>query len=461
MTFGKTAVLQNMKPTKFSALAATALVGIASIATAQTSVQTNEPAAPAQPVLDIPVAPTAVDLNNPNVRRATAKVNGAVITGTDVDHRVALTLAEAEGELAPEQLVQLRAQVLRNLIDETLQVQAAREQEMSVEASVVAESYLSVAQRFQRTAAEMDAELAKIGSSGASLRRQLEGQIAWDRLKRRNITNFVNVSEEEVNETIERMKADKGTIEYRLGEIYMASTPATREQVAINARQVAEQIRQGANFRALAVQYSDASTASQGGDLGFVRLTRLQSPELEAVVPQMLPGEVRGPIEVAGGFSIIAMLDQRQVLTADPRDAVLSLKQIAITLPQDGTQEQLQGMVDNFRNAVGRMRGCGNADAIAAEIGADVVTSDQVAARGLPADLQQTMLSLQVGQATPPFGTVEEGVRVLMLCGRDDPIDTQEPDFDTVMRNLEDERINKRAQRYLRDLRRDAIIEYS
>lgn len=31
--------------------------------------------------------------NDPNVRRATAVVNGEIITGTDVDHRLALIVA--------------------------------------------------------------------------------------------------------------------------------------------------------------------------------------------------------------------------------------------------------------------------------------------------------------------------------------------------------------------------------
>jgi peptidyl-prolyl cis-trans isomerase SurA len=52
-------------------------------------------------------------------------------------------------------------------------------------------------------------------------------------------------------------------------------------------------------------------------------------------------------------------------------------------------------------------------------------------------------------------------VRVFVLCGRDAPEITSQESFDEVMSRLEDERINKRARLYLRDLRRDAIIEYN
>jgi len=98
-------------------------------------------------------------------------------------------------------------------------------------------------------------------------------------------------------------------------------------------------------------------------------------------------------------------------------------------------------------------------DKLAADFHAEVVSSDQVKMRDLPPALQRLMLPMQVGQATPPFGTVEEGVRVLVICGRDEP-QSSAPTYDDVYNQLNEERVNSRAQRYLRDLRRDAVIEF-
>ena len=78
----------------------------------------------------------------------------------------------------------------------------------------------------------------------------------------------------------------------------------------------------------------------------------------------------------------------------------------------------------------------------------------------MPEELQAILLQLSVGQATQPYA-YEEGVRVFMLCGRDDPQGESGPDRELLMAQIEDERINRRAQRYLRDLRRDAVIEYN
>ena len=78
----------------------------------------------------------------------------------------------------------------------------------------------------------------------------------------------------------------------------------------------------------------------------------------------------------------------------------------------------------------------------------------------LPAQLQDMMIALQVGQASPPFGSPSEGVRVLVVCGRDDPQVAEGPNPETIMAQLEEQRVNMRARRYLRDLRRDAVVDY-
>lgn len=412
-------------------------------------------------VIETGPATSANNQPTPNVRRVTAKVNGEVITGTDIDRRLALILAANQGQVSAEELNRLRAQVLNNLIDETLQIQEAKAQEIAVSQQDVNETYARVAQQnFGRDLNTMNAELVKMGSAPSSLKRQIEGELAWQRLQQRNIQPFVNVSEEEVNEVMARLQASKGTAEYRLGEIFLSATPANREAVAQNAAQIVQQLQQGGNFVAYARQYSEASTAAVGGDLGWIRLEQLPQQLGQAAV-QMTANQLVGPIEIPGGFSILLMLDKRQILTADPRDAVVSLKQISLALPSGASQDRLNQMLDGFRQGVARMGGCANADAVAAEIGVEIVTNSQVQVRSLPGALQESILALQVGQTTAPFGSLEEGVRVLMLCDRQDPQAADGPSFDDIMFQLEEERVNKRAQRYLRDLRRDAIIEYN
>lgn len=409
----------------------------------------------------LPADFTIFGTDNPNERSATAVVNGYVITGTDIDHRVSLVTNAAEAEVSPEELQRLRVQVLRNLIDETLKIQAAEAQEIPADRAQVEQTYQQLAaQNFGTNPERMDEYLSSIGSSASALKRQIEGELAWENLLRRNITPFINVSAEEVTDVLARLEASRGTVEYRLGEIYMNATAENRAQVLQNMQQIMEQLQAGGSFVAYARQFSEASTAVVGGDTGFLRLGTLP-PAMAQAVQQMQPGQLVGPIEIPGGFTIIYLIDRRQVLTADPRDAVLSLRQISIDLPAGITEEQANARIDEFAAFIQTLRGCSDADRARDGFGASVVANDQIQARQLPEALQSILLNLQVGQTTPPFGSAEDGVRVLMLCGRDDPEDAGAPTFQSVMSTIEEDRINKRAQRYLRDLRNDAYILYN
>jgi len=422
--------------------------------------QADSQAVEANP-LGLPDQPTMLANPDAKVRRATAVVNGHVITGTDLDQRVALLVNANDTELPPEEMERVRSQVLRNLIDETLQIQAAAAEDIVISDAEVDQTFARVAAQNNQRVEDMDQYLGSVGSSAASLKRQIRGELAWQRLLRQKVSFFVNVSAEEVNEMMERLEASKGTNEYWVWEIFQSATPENDAAVEANAAKIMEQLRQGGSFVAYARQFSEASTAAVGGDLGWIRLPQLGDPQLETIVDQMEPGQLVGPLKIPGGYWIVYLRDKRQVLMADPRDATLSLKQIQIGFDPAAPEAQNQAKLQAFLGGVQSMRGCGSADETAAALGASVVTNDQIRARSLPEQLQNIVLGLQIGETTPPFGSVEEGVRVLMLCGRDDPESADGPNFDQLMAQLEDERTNKAAQRYLRDLRNDAYIEYN
>jgi peptidyl-prolyl cis-trans isomerase SurA len=345
-----------------------AAIGTGIAATAQ-SIEPGNPEAGAEPAppsdsqgtIIIPENVVLFGKNNPNVRRATALVNGDIITGTDVDQRLALILAANDNAVSAEEKDRLRLQVLRNLIDETLQIQEAKASDITIDDAEVDQTYARVAQQnFNQNMTAMDAYLVRIGSSPASLKRQIRGELSWQRLLRRNVQPFINVADEEVKEMMERLNAAKGTEEYRIGEIYLAAAPEAKQQVFENGKRIVEQLKQGGSFVAYARQYSQASTAAVGGDLGWIRLAQLPG-ELAVAARDLQPGQLVGPIEIPGGFSIIYLIDKRQVLMADPRDAVLALKQVSISFPPGTTQAQATKKASEFATAMKAAHGCGAA----------------------------------------------------------------------------------------------------
>ncbi len=413
-------------------------------------------------VLNIPEDIQFIGNSDPNMRRATARVNGNIITGTDVNDRVALIIAANEVQIPEDELQSLRLQVLSNLIDETLQVQEAAALEMEVTADDVENAYNTFAMdRFGRTPEEMEVYLQSIGSSPRTLKRQIQGELAYRRLLQRNVAPFVNVSAAEVNELMDRLAASRGEFEYRIGEIYLSANDTNRDTVLANANQIVDRLRNGGSFVAYARQFSEASTAGVGGDLGWIRLEQLQNPTLEGIAREMSVGQLAGPVEIPGGYSLMLLIDRRQIGMTDPRDSILHLKQISIDFPEGLPESEAQLRAEQFGAGIQAMTGCEDANERAEAMGAEVVDNERMIARDLPDVFANSLLTMNLGESTPPFGSLDEGVRVLMLCGREEPVDNSGPDFDDIMAQMEDERINRRAQRYMRDLRRDAVIEYN
>jgi peptidyl-prolyl cis-trans isomerase SurA len=442
---------------KLGWFARAAIFLIAPLATAMASAQGGQQPPPTGQ-LNIPSNVQFVGQTESGVRKATAIVNGDVITGSDVDQRSAWLITSNQIELPASAVEQFRAQVLRALIDESLEIQAAQQQEIGVEDREVDQYYARFAQQARQPVQNFGAFLRSIGSSERSLKRLIRGELSWQRVQRRNIEPFVTVGDDEVQTMMARLVARRGTPEYHVAEIFMNAPPETATQVQGTMTQLVQQIRQGANFQALARQYSEASTAGVGGDLGWVQPDQLP-PELGTLVPQMPVGAVSDAIPNSGGYSIIALVDIRRVLTADPRDATLSLMQLSVAMPAGATPAQTEARGTELAQAAQRMGGCGNAQATAQRLGAELITNDQIVIRTLPAALQSMLLNLGVGQATQAFGSPER-ISVLVMCGREDPPEASQPNADAIMNQVTEQRVQRRAQRYLRDLRRDAVIDY-
>ena len=429
------------------------LVLATSVAAQDAAPQTNSAA-----TLNLPQNPQLFGTALPQVIKAMVIVNGEVITQTDIDQRLALLAIANNQPIPANEVERLRQQVLSNLIDEALQIQAAKAEEIDVTDADIERTVERVAGTAKQTPAQMTEYLKSRGSSIRSIRRQIQGEIAWRRLQSKKIESTISVGDEEVNAVIKKLEASKGTEEYRVGEIYLSANSSNDAEVQANMSKIFNALQQGGSFVGYARQFSQSSSQAVGGDLGWVRPDQLPD-QLANVIRQMRPGMISQPVKVTGGYSIVAVQDVRKVLTADPRSSVLNLKQVSISFPQGTTRAQAEPTLAKFAQGTANIGGCGGAEKIAGEFNGEVVESDQVKMRDLPPALQEMLLAMQVGQATRPFGSVEEGVRVLVLCGRDEA-DASAPSFDQVSAQMIEERVNLRSRRYLRDLRRDAVIDF-
>ena len=196
-----------------------------------------------------------------------------------------------------------------------------------------------VAGNVKQTPEQMADYLKAQGSSIRSIRRQITGEIAWRRLQSKKIESGISVGDEEVQggHRQARMppRAPRNSASAKSSS---RPTAPTRSRPWPTPDKMFAALQQGGSFVGYARQFSEASTAAVGGDLGWVRPEQLPDT-LANVVRQMRPGMISPPIKVPGGYSIVAVQDSRKILTADPRNAVLSLKQVSVSFPK-GTNRQ-------------------------------------------------------------------------------------------------------------------------
>ncbi len=238
----------------------------------------------------------------------------------------------------------------------------------------------------------------------------------------------------------------------RVSEILLGVDSVLQDDdVRRTAERLVEQLRGGANFGALARQFSQSATASVGGDLGWIEEGQLPD-ELSDELARMRPGELAGPIPTFGGFYILLLRDQRRVSMGN---ATVNLKQLLFALPPDAAADQLEQARTKAAELQPRIEGCESFDALAEEHGSpgsgDLGT---LKLSDLPEDLRRVILPLPVGQASAPI-RVAAGISLLLVCSReDDGIDREK-----IRNSLIGQRLDMLARRYLRDLRRAATVD--
>ena len=192
-----------------NALLATATAALA-VTAAPAAMMQDAPQAGAQAdPFQLPDSITIFGREIPPVVKATAIVNGAVITQTDINERMNFMLIASGEQIAPEQYDDLRQQVLATLIDEQLQIQAAQAEEIPITEEEIARTLQRVAEEGGRSLEQLSAILEENGTSLETMRQQIHGEIAWSRLQQYKIENFVSVDDDEVQALVEEIKRDE------------------------------------------------------------------------------------------------------------------------------------------------------------------------------------------------------------------------------------------------------------
>lgn len=395
-----------------------------------------------------------------DIQEIVAIVNDKVISLYDLDQRTKLiAMAGGARTISGEELEYIRRQAMQALIDDKLKLQEAAKYEVVIGEDEVRGSYENYVSQFNLNPEEFERTLNSQGVEKETLFDQIRGSMAWQSIISGLLMQQVNVTDDEVNNVIDNMERNKGKDEFRISEIFILTTDNSRKDESIqNANNIRSQLENGASFSVMAQQFSQSSTAAVGGDMGWIlenELPRIVSQS----IPSMQVGDISDPIVTDDGIYIVQLTDKRKILSLNNNDIAVELKHMFFDAENALPSDQYDELNNQVLNAYNSKDGCefieDNATSLTASDYGDLGT---FRIGELPMEIREDVLSLDVGHGTKLFRE-PNGYRSFIVCLRDVP-EVRMPNFDVVEENLTQSRVQLIARRHLRDLRRDAIVDY-
>jgi peptidyl-prolyl cis-trans isomerase SurA len=401
-----------------------------------------------------------------------AIVNDYVISDYDLNQRVQLFIATSGIRPTPETLTQIRAQVLRSVEDEVLQLQEAARHKIAVSKAEVDRALQNIANENKIAIEQILMTVTSAGVTVETFRQQVAAQLTWQKVVGARYGTDVIINDQQVDEAMERLKAGADKPQFLVSEIFIAvDRPEDETMVAASAKQIADQLKQGAPFATVASQFSQSPSAADGGDIGWVVQGQL-SEELDGALSELKPGETSAAIRSEGGYYVVALRDRREPIgfvvedtqaaagAFDP-ERELPLDRLLVPLPpnsSDMIKERATQLGINIKNSV---RTCNDLPTVSAQLQGSVYTRlGMMKPAALAQDLRDALEKTEPGKVVEPFFS-PAGLEVIMRCDTPavKPVAFELPTREELEQQLFVQQMSVFAKSYLRDLRRNAVVE--
>lgn len=393
-----------------------------------------------------------------------AIVDNDVVMRSQLDQRVKevqQTIAKRGGGVPPASVLQ--SQVLERLIVENLQLQIGERSGIRITDEELNQAIGTIAQRNNMSVEQFRAALSHDGLSYNDARDQVRREMVISRVRQRRVAERIQVSEQEVKNFL---ASDLGKMqlseEFHLANI-LIPTPESANSEAIQAaarqaQDVYQQLKQGADFNAMAVARSSSENALEGGDMGWRQAAQLPPP-FDTMLSSMPLGDVTQPIRTPGGFIILKVLEKRGGGT-QTRDEVhvrhILIKPSEIRSPA-ATKELAERLYSRIQNGedFGDLAKSFSEDPGSALNGGDLNWVDP---NSLVPEFRETMASTPVNTISKPFQS-QFGWHILEVLGRRATDNTEQAREQQAMMVLRNRKYDEELQTWLRQIRDEAYVE--
>jgi len=393
--------------------------------------------------------------------RIVAVVNGDVISRADVDNRRRLFALSTGIPAAPDVLDRLTPQVTHQLVDERLRLQEVLRRRVVVHDDEIAAAIHEIEQRNNIAEGTLRRRLESDGVEFRTLIDQVRVQIGWGRVLRQVLGAQGEITDADIQEQADLLKAMTGQEEFRFAEIFVPiADPAQADEARRFADTIIQQLRVGAPFPVVAAQFSQSQTALQGGDQGWLQPNQID-PQVLRVLHEMPPGAISNPIQVPGGLSIVTLRGKREI-GRDPATMV-TVRQAFVPFtarldPAAPTAQQQQAL-EQAKRISATAKSCDEMEAANKSAGSNRPPNPgelRVEGVAVPA-LRQLLATLPLEKASQPL-VAEDGVAVIMVCTREEK-NLGVPGKQELSERILGERVELTSRQLMRDLQRRAVID--
>jgi peptidyl-prolyl cis-trans isomerase SurA len=438
-------------------------LGLAAPALAQ-GVNLAPPAASSVPALPGAGTPAPAAKPAPTMNEAVAAlINDEIISTYDLQQRVRLMVLTSGVTPTPDSLQQIAQEALRSLTDEHLEMQEMQriqKRQKDNKSKLIAtdkevdDEVTSLAKSNNLTYDQLKGSFAAAGVDINSLRDQIRTQISWQRLVGGMYGSRIRIGDDQVSTELGRLSAAASQPQYLISEIVLDPARVGGEPQAVSgAEQLIAQLQKGAPFPAVAKQFSAATTAANGGDAGWVSAAQ-EPAEVAQVLTNLRAGQLSAPIETSDGVYIIYLRDR----LAASSQTMVDLKQMAIRLPKDATQDQVAAANATLEGLKPQVKGCASLDGLAAKTkGVMVADLGEAEINDLSGPFKTAAQTLKPDQVSDPIRT-DVGLHLVAVCSKRSG-GASIPSKTEIENRMYSEQLAVMSRRYLRDLRTSADIE--
>ena len=354
-------------------------------------------------------------------------------------------------------------QIMERLIIENIQLQEAAKRGVTIDDETLARAVTEFARSNNMTMEQFQQTLVQDGTSYRQFREEIRSELTITRLQRAMINRRIAISEQDVQALLnspfyQQMFSD----EYRVGHIMRSleddASEADKEAAIEEATGLIEELRGGADFAQMAIAKSSASTALEGGDLGWRRAGELPTLFSDAVL-DMQVDEIADPIVTGSSIHIIKLLGQRGAGTE--RLSQTNVSHILIRPSEILTMAQAKDQADDVYQL---LQDGGDFAELAKEYSEDPGSALNGGTLGWSTpdqfvpEFAEVMASTQIGQISEPFQS-EFGWHILIVQDRREQDMSDEARRNMAMDLLFRRRFEEERQEWLKEIRDEAFVE--